>query len=356
MATSPSLTINSISNAVITDTNESVSMGKISWSVASQADSTLSATYYNYQNYANWDNRYSWTSDSGTTSFNGLSSTVTIHARVSFTTKTIVATKVTPSKGQYQSLSAAESAYPNAGNNTYYYSYEYVQGWYYVYQYNLTVEPSTYSRDVIETVDVSGNITIQGTEPPTSQPSYVISDITHSSVTLTVSNLSIGDQVKCTVYLASAEIGSDSAYATGGDVSLSVIGLDSDTEYTITVIIVNQSKSLGTKQFTTSSVSIEGDFEWDTDIRAGAIMNTYMYTGTHYPAPVTAAEWNRLVDLVNKKCGTSIGKVASGVRMYASSGGNVRRVADALGVAVDSGDIITAQFFLDLRDAVNAKN
>lgn len=211
-----------------------------------------------------------------------------------------------------------------------------------------------YSVSVNGTTISSGSFTT--TSP--SEPSYVISSKTHSSVTLTVSNLSIGDQVKCTVYLASAEIGSDSAYATGGDVSLSVIGLDSDTEYTVTVIIVNQSKSLGTKQFTTSSVPIEGDFEWDTDIRAGAKMNSWQNPANGYmhPAPVTADEWNRLVELVKAKFGISIATVSRGERMFAGSGGNIRQVADALGVTVDSGDTITARFFLALRDAVNAKN
>ena len=54
-----------------------------------------------------------------------------------------------------------------------------------------------------------------------------------------------------------------------------------------------------------------------------------------------------------KKCNTSIPTVASGERMKAGTGQNVRMVADTLGVSVDSEWIITAQFFLDLRDAIN---
>jgi hypothetical protein len=39
--------------------------------------------------------------------------------------------------------------------------------------------------------------------------------------------------------------------------------------------------------------------------------------------------------------------------MVAGTGGNIRQVADALGVSVGSGWTITAQFFLDLRDKIN---
>ena len=270
------------------------------------------------------------------------------------------------------------------------------------------------------------------------EPTYTISDVTQSSVTLIVSNLDIGDEVKCAVYSkAGVEIGSDSETASGGDVSLYVGSLSSNTEYTVTVIIVNKSKSLGTQSFATtgtatgddpyifnsgsssdgteifvvvyntlslsfatitvngftvgtytcddgsttftiasepnstydvvivikgitltatiSTVVDSGEFKWKTPIKKGAKIPTWQNpaNGASFIAPVTADEWNRLVDLVNTKCGTFIDHVGSGAKMSAKPGGNIRQVADALDVAVDSGWTITAQFFLDLQDAIN---
>lgn len=121
-----------------------------------------------------------------------------------------------------------------------------------------------------------------------------------------------------------------------------------------TVVLVINGVELTTTINTTPNT---GEFQWDTSIYKGAKMNSWQNqaNGNTHPAPVTAAEWNRLVTLVNAKCGTGIATVSSGERMWATSGGNIRQVADALGVAVGSGDRITAQFFLALQDAINNK-
>lgn len=95
---------------------------------------------------------------------------------------------------------------------------------------------------------------------------------------------------------------------------------------------------------------VTDEFNWDTDIRQGVRMNMY----SSKPAPVTAVEWNRLVRATNEKLGTVIPMVARGERMIAGIGGNVRDVADALGVSVHSGQQVTAYFFHALRNAVNA--
>ena len=76
-------------------------------------------------------------------------------------------------------------------------------------------------------------------------------------------------------------------------------------------------------------------------------------SGYILPAPVTAEEWNRLVKIVNTKCGTNIDDVSTGEPMRAGPGGNIRQVADALDVKVDKGYRITAEFFLKLQEAVN---
>lgn len=108
---------------------------------------------------------------------------------------------------------------------------------------------------------------------------------------------------------------------------------------------------------TISTTPNTGEFQWTTNIYKGAKIASWQSpaTGHTYPAPVTADEWNRLVTLVNAKCSTSIPTVAQGERMYAGPGSKIRQVADTLDVAVDNGNRITAQFFLDLQDAINNK-
>lgn len=173
-------------------------------------------------------------------------------------------------------------------------------------------------------------------------------------ITVTVSNLDVGDTAWFYLRETADTTGSYDSYRALSYTRSNSSDSSSKTwmeiveygiSYTYSVIIQpNNIYLVNGAEFT-----IDG-FEWDTYITQGMSMNTY----NKRPAPVTASEWNRLVDLVNKKCNTNISHVSSGDSMIASSGGNIRVVADALGVYVNSGNIITAQFFIDLRDAVNA--
>lgn len=92
-------------------------------------------------------------------------------------------------------------------------------------------------------------------------------------------------------------------------------------------------------------------FNWDTNITAGAEMAV---VGNLTFAPVTADEWNRLVNIVNTKKGTNYKHVSRGEDFSASNGSSVKTIADALGVSVSSSSFISAEFFHKLRDAVNA--
>lgn len=452
MATSPSLTIGGISNAVITDQGTSVSMGKISWSVAEQAESDFAANKNNYSmDTSEWPSRYYWSAKSGTTNFNGLNNNVTVSTQVTVYTKSIVVSSSGTFVGLYSDEPSAKSACDGvSGSASYIYSYSYgnspVDGalGYCVYRYDLSVTTTSSAVTLTASVDVSGYIIVQPTLP---QPTYAVS-YTYNSATATISNLSAGDSVVFTIYNSGngSYITSTSGTASGASITLTVSGLSASTGYsalvtvnglslgyinfttnaapqpsqtysvsysknTITVNISNLSvgdtawfylretqdvsgslPSYRALSYTRSSTSdssshvwtetveygvsytysivvqpgdiylvsgaeftlTDGSFQWDTNIQAGAKMSTKMIQGVHYPAPVTALEWNRLVSLVNKKCGTSIAEVVSGQSMYAGDGKNVRLVADALGVSVSRGDIITAQFFLDLRDAVNS--
>lgn len=128
--------------------------------------------------------------------------------------------------------------------------------------------------------------------------------------------------------------------------------LPSEPYNVYTVEIVINGITLTTTINTTPNI---GTFQWTTNIYQGAKMNSWQNSinGATHPAPVTAEEWNRLVTLVNAKRSTSIAPVSCGSMMNAAPGGNIRQVADALGVTINKGDRITAQFFLELQDAIN---
>lgn len=215
------------------------------------------------------------------------------------------------------------------------------------YEYGITYVWSLYYyENSLATTKIDGG-TVYTASPPTYSLSCGI-----TNVTANISNLSSGSSVVFRVLnqVTGNIIGSSSGTANGASMSLTVSGLSSNTTYTAQVLV--DGTSIGYTDFTTKYE----EFKWDTNIYKGAKMNVWQNpaNGTTRPAPVTAAEWNRLVSLVNQKCGTNIATVSSGKAMTASSGGNIRLVADALGVSVSGDSIVTAQFFLDLRDTVNA--
>lgn len=119
----------------------------------------------------------------------------------------------------------------------------------------------------------------------------------------------------------------------------------SNGKYRVTRHTIGTGRTVQTTYTLTFSVTWESTerFEWDTDIYAGGAMQTV----GGVPAPVTAVEWNRLVDAVNRKRRTAIQHVVSGEPMTNA----VQVVAAALGVSVPNR--VTAAFFLDLRDTVN---
>lgn len=171
MATSPSMSTTITSNATITDKGVSLRSGSISWSIASKDIQDLAATKYNYYHASGWDNQYYWNSRSGTVSFDGLSKSVTIEEEVSVTTRSVCKSDT----GDLVTITADEATarqccdeVPDSAGYIYDYIFDpdyYGTGAYFVYSYNLYVADSTSNVAVSETVDVSGNITIQSTTP-----------------------------------------------------------------------------------------------------------------------------------------------------------------------------------------------
>jgi hypothetical protein len=171
------------------------------------------------------------------------------------------------------------------------------------------------------------------------------------SITVKVFNLGVGDMATFFFRKSSEDDALELHYtrATSSDSSSYswTEEVEYNVEYIYSVRITYPNKEYAF--LVSGQTFILDGFEWDTYIAQGVSMN--MYNGKL--APVTASEWNRLVGLVNKTCGKSISSVSPGTPMMAGPGGNIRQVADALDVSVDSGDTITAQFFLDLKDKIN---
>lgn len=175
-------------------------------------------------------------------------------------------------------------------------------------------------------------------------PTYSISNITTNSAVINVFDI----KAKYDVIVSVGTNTETKNLTNNGDISFTFNDLSVGTEYPVEVSIGGYSVS-GKDLFYTL-------FDWWISIiEQGAQMPIWTDEENQktYPAPVKAVEWNRLVDLINKKKSKSISLVSAGQEMKASNGGNIRQVADALGVSVESKKRITAQFFLDLKTAIN---
>jgi hypothetical protein len=92
-------------------------------------------------------------------------------------------------------------------------------------------------------------------------------------------------------------------------------------------------------------------FEWSTTIESGAEMTVNW--STKEVSPITAIEWNRFLDIYGLKTGTTYTHVSKGDSLSVKSGTTMRKIADNLGVDVSVGEEITAQFFIELKNALN---
>lgn len=250
MATSPSLTIDSISNAIITDQGSSVSNGTISWSIAEQAEikDAPAPTKSNYfTDTSGWSSRYYWSGKTGTTSFSGLNNTVTASIQVTVYTKTIVASKYDIAVGSYSSEEEAQAvcnAVPGSAKYYYNWTYQSSTNTYFVWRNDLDIDTTSSNVMVSKDVDVSNYITVRKT--PTWSLSYGI-----TTASASISNLNSGDSVVFTVYNGSggAYVTSSSGTASGSSMNLSASGLSGGTYYYADVTV--NGSSIGTKYFNT---------------------------------------------------------------------------------------------------------
>ena len=170
--------------------------------------------------------------------------------------------------------------------------------------------------------------------------SYTLTNITTNSVTVNISGALPAQNVAVSFY------GVDTVYGTtnpNGTASIVVSNLAVGKRY---------SGAIRVGDTTINNVIFYTLFDWWL---SRPVQGNTMGMYNNSPAPVKAEEWNRLVDLVNSKLSKSIAKVTSGDTMDASSGGNVKVVASALGVSIESKAKVTASFFNALKNAINNK-
>ena len=205
------------------------------------------------------------------------------------------------------------------------------------------LEPNTYYTVSIQVNGkplTSGGFTTDGQSE--SGISYTLTNITTNSVTVNISGALPAKNVAVSFYGVDTVNGTTNP---NGTASIVVSNLTVGKKYSGSIRV--DGTVINNKDIVFYTL-----FDWWLSQPVeGNTMGVY----NNSPAPVKAEEWNRLVDLINSKLSKSISKVASGDTMDASSGGNVKVVASALGVSVESKEKVTASFFNALKNAINNK-
>ena len=196
--------------------------------------------------------------------------------------------------------------------------------------------------------------------------SLTIGKVTSNSVTVYVTTDSdyAYYRIFCRLYGDESDTSYDrdfslAALTSSGGVCV-ITGLEPDTHYILNLGVFNGVQFLPSDLWVysgdnpTFTTLPEGDFAWTY---AGLNSSGVPVLGDRKTAGlgiyVTAAEWNELIAVINDKCGTSLGTVTPGAEI---SEAIVNPAANALGVGTVEGGVtaISAEFFNDLMDAVNA--
>ena len=217
-------------------------------------------------------------------------------------------------------------------------------------------DPSEYSftydisRGYVSAIYVNGSLAAHRTIDPVELPSVSIDDVIvrYHTITIYFSNANQNDNIYVYTHLGSytthtAEV----MYSSDGVAIARFEGLTAGTTYEISVYVKD---SLFDEL--TYSTEAYPTFQWDTTIESGAEMTVNW--STKEVSPITATEWNRFLDIYGLKTGTTYTHVSKGDSLSVKSGTTMREIADDLGVNVSVGDDITAQFFIDLMNALNA--
>lgn len=187
--------------------------------------------------------------------------------------------------------------------------------------------------------------------------SFSIESVTHDTVTISLSGLTYGDEVRVFIRLADDpdDTTKDVTGTYTGSSLMQFTGLEADTEYAINVQI-NGSDWIGAQTFWTDAVTgtRPDDWEWYSTIEQGAEFS------------LTAEEWNDFCDRINEfrvyvgLSEYSFTTVRSGHSIEASY---MRQAISAINdidghgtlpAAVNAGNQIKASFFTKLASALNA--
>lgn len=183
------------------------------------------------------------------------------------------------------------------------------------------------------------------------------------AMTVSVRNITAGDTIRFYVRhdpeISSDPVIDDKYTAKGSTLTVELTGLDEQTDYVINVgIVVGDSTSwIGAEYFSTpsqSAASRPDDWEWWYTIKSGGKIR------------LSADEWNAFCECINEfRVYDSLPEynfttVYSGDKISAAIVNQARTAINAISTCgsvpskVSTGDPITASFFLDLQDALNA--
>lgn len=205
------------------------------------------------------------------------------------------------------------------------------------------------SRGYVAAIYVNGSLAARRTIDPVEVPSISIDDVIvrYHTITIYFSNASQNDHINVYIHLGAytthtAEV----TYSNDGTAIARFEGLTAGTLYEISVYVAGM-------LFDELSYSTEAypSFQWDTTIESGA--EIAVDWSTKEVSPITATEWNRFLDIYGLKTGTTYTHVSKGDSLSVKSETTMRKIADNLGVDVSVGEEITAQFFIDLKNALN---
>lgn len=350
----------------------------ITYNVSYSAESHFTANEHNYYGYVNGTGDayvgYSYPASGNVsrgavsyqTEYDNYESSktfsVTYHYYKEYITQTWDGTYSRYSGQSYGSASDAESAISGltGGSSLYKVSGNTASG-YFIKKKNCTYAIQRSTSASSGSASATAYFTPKPSTPSTPSP-FCETSFDNNQITVVISNISVGETAWLYIRESDDITGSLPSYTKESYTRISSTDSSSvtwtktveyDISYTYSVVI--QPNNIYLVDGETFTLTLGEEFNWTTDIQQWKKMEIWQHPASGYmlPAPVTAEEWNRLVKIVNTKCGTNIDDVSIGEPMRAGPGGNVRQVADALGVKVDKGDRITAEFFLKLQDAVN---
>lgn len=206
------------------------------------------------------------------------------------------------------------------------------------------------TRGYVAAVYVNGVLAERKTIDPIVIPNVKIDKVVtdYTSITIYFSNTNSGDNLRVCYYVDETTIHDASiSYYQDGTARAQFNGLTSDKNYAIYVYA--DDVMIDKLYYSTNAYP---EFQWSTTIERGAEMA--LNWNAKEVSPITAEEWNRFLDIYSLKKNITYPHVSKGDEFSVVNGATPKKIADDLGVGVAVGTEITAQFYIDLMNALNA--